>query len=318
VRSDVLGALGVVDAYLPATASMLMLKSLWIQKLSLEKLLVKIKTLFALLLLIPLISFADVCKTTQPIDAAIYAAEIGTRKVTFLALDYKNNHCWAMNGAGLTQRHSPYSTFKIPHTLIALETGAVTSIDERFEWDQTKHPAKSFWPETWKQSHTLATAFKHSAVWYYQELVPRIDPKQYKKWLATFHYGNQTFTPGSDEFWLDNELQISVNEQVSLIACLLKSRCGVSAANVTAFESAALQETKNTLSLYAKTGAGSVDPNNNDGAFEGWYVGYIKDDSGKPVAAFAIYMEAESFSMLKDYRKQLSLRLLGDLGLWRN
>lgn len=276
----------------------------------------KIKTVLALLLLAPLMSFADVCKTTKPINTNLYIDEIGTRKVTFLAVDLKNSDCWSINELGLTQRHSPWSTFKIPHALIALETGAAKSTDELIEWDQEKYPAKSFWPETWKKSHTLASAFKHSAVWYYQALVPRIKPAEYKKWLAKFQYGNQTFTPGSNEFWLNNELQISTVEQVEFIACLLKNRCGVSASKFSAFESAALQETKNGLALYAKTGAGSIDPNNNDGAFEGWYVGYIKDANGKPVAAFAIYMEAESFSALKDYRKAFSLRLLGDLGLW--
>lgn len=283
-----------------------------------EKLLVKIKTLFALLLLTPVMSFADVCKTTKSINTDPYIAEIGTRKVTFLAIDLNNNHCWAMNEAGLNQRHSPYSSFKIPHTLIALETGAVKSIGERIEWDQKKYPAKDFWPETWKQSHTLTSAFKHSAVWYYQALVPRIKPADYKKWLVKFNYGNQTFTPGSNEFWLNNELQISPAEQVEFIACLLKNRCGVKAGNFAAFESAALQETKNGLTLFAKTGAGSIDPNNNDGAFEGWYVGYIKNANGKPAAAFAIYVEAESFAALKDYRKAFSLKLLGDLGLWGN
>lgn len=278
----------------------------------------KIKIAVVLLLLTPMMSFAEVCKTTKPIKTDLYTAEIGTRKVTFLAVDLNNNHCWAINESGLTQRHSPYSSFKIPHALIALEAGAVKSVDERIEWDQTQYPAKDFWPRTWKQSHTLSSAFKHSAVWYYKALVPRIKPADYKKWLAKFHYGNQTFTPGSNEFWLNNELQISPVEQVEFIACLLKNRCGVKASNFVAFESAALQETKNGLSLYAKTGAGSIDPNNNDGAFDGWYVGYIKDANGKSVAAFAIYMEAESFAALKDYRKAFSLRLLGDLGLWGN
>lgn len=281
-----------------------------------ERIVVKIKIALTLVLLTPLMCFADVCKTTKPINTDPYIAEIGTRKVTFLAVDLTSNHCWAINESGLNLRHGPYSTFKSPHTLIALESGAVKSIDERFEWDQVKRPAKGFWPKTWKQSHTLTTAFKHSAVWYYQELVPRIDPEQYKKWLAKFHYGNETFTPGSDEFWLNNELKISPAEQVEFMACLLKNRCGIGASNFAAFESAALQETKTGLSLYAKTGAGPIGANNFDGAFEGWYVGYIKDESGKPVAAFAFYMEAENFAALKDYRKELSLKLLGDLRLW--
>lgn len=276
----------------------------------------KIKTVIALLLLTPMMSFADVCKTTKPINPDPYVAEIGARKVTFLAVDFKNNHCWAINEPGLTRRHGPYSTFKIPHTLIALETGAVKSIDEPIEWDREKYPAKSFWPETWKQSHTLASAFKHSAVWYYKALVPRIKPTEYKKWLATFHYGNQTFTPGSNEFWLNNELAISPKEQVEFMACLLKNRCGVKAGTFSAFESAALQENRNGFSLYAKTGAGPIDSDNFDGAFEGWYVGYVKDEAGKPIAAFALYIEAENFAALKNLRKKLSLTLLADLGLW--
>lgn len=276
----------------------------------------KIKSVFALLLLTPLISVAEVCNTTKPINTDPYIADIGTRQVTFLVLDYRSNECRYINKTGLTERHGPYSTFKIPHSLIALETGAVKSVDERFEWDQVKYPAKSFWPATWKQSHTLTSAFKHSAVWYYKALVPRIKPADYKKWLARFQYGDQVFTPGSNEFWLDNELTISPQEQVNFIACLLKDGCGVSARNLSAFESIALQETKNTFALYAKTGAGPVAPNNFDGAFEGWYVGYVKDDGGKPVAAFALYMETENFTALKDYRKALSLQLLGDLGLW--
>lgn len=264
--------------------------------------------------LLSVTAHAEVCKKTTPINTHPYIAEIGTRKVTFVALGLKTDNCWVINQPGLTQRHGPYSTFKIPHTLIALETGAVKSIDERFEWDQAKHPAKAFWPETWKQSHTLATAFKHSAVWYYQDLVPRIDPKQYKQWLAKFHYGNQTFTPGSDVFWLNGELKISPKEQVAFIKCVVKTGCGVKAKNIAAFESAALQETKNAISLYAKTGTGPIDPNNFDGAFEGWYVGYLKDSNGNATTVFAIYMEAESFSAIKDYRKELTLKLLADLG----
>lgn len=275
-----------------------------------------IKNVCFLFMLAPLASFADVCKTTEPINVDPYLTEIGSRQVTFLVLDYRDNKCRHINKSGLTERHAPYSTFKIPHSLIALETGAVKSVDERVEWDQIKYPAKDFWPETWKQSHTLTTAFKHSAVWYYKGLVPHIKPADYKKWLARFHYGDQAFTPGSNEFWLGNELTISPQEQVDFIACLLKDGCGVSARNLAAFESIALQETKNTFSLYAKTGAGPVDPNNFDGAFEGWYVGYVKDDGGKPLAAFALYMKTENFSALKDYRKALSLQLLGKFGLW--
>lgn len=260
--------------------------------------------------------FAETCKTTTPINIDAYATEIATNKIAFVAFDFKISNCRVINEKQLAERHSPWSTFKIPHTLIALETGAVKSVDEVIEWDPVKYPAQSYWPKTWKQSQTLASAFQRSAVWYYQALVPHIKPEEYTKWLAGFHYGNQAFTPGSNRFWLDGELKISPNEQLDFVVCLLKDRCGLNANVFSAFETIALQESKNGFSLYAKTGAGPQDLNNNDGAFEGWYVGYVKDKSGKPVTAFAIYMQGESFSAIQNSRKELAVKFLADLGFW--
>ena len=277
----------------------------------------RISKLFFLTLFLPALSIADVCETIKPINLDPYISVIGSRKVIFAVIDFGKNNCRAINPQGLTQRYSPYSTFKIPHTLIALETGAVNAIDERIEWNQIKHPAKPFWPEAWKQSQALASAFKYSTVWYYQELVSRVKPVQYKEWLAKFHYGNQSFTPDSDEFWLNGELKISALEQLGFLHCLLNTLCGVKPHTFSAFESIALQETKNGLSLYAKTGAGPIDPHNNDGAFEGWYVGYIKNEKSELIAAFATYVEADNFTLLKDFRKDFSLRLLTDLEFWK-
>lgn len=270
------------------------------------------------LFFVPLTAFAGVCKTIKPINADAYAEGISTRTVTFIAFDFNSKSCSVMNEKGLGGRHSPWSTFKIPHTLIALEARAVKSADERIEWDQTKYPAQPFWPKTWKQSQTLATAFQRSAAWYYQALVPRINPGEYRKWLAKFQYGNQTFTSGSQQFWLNGELKISPEEQVGFIVCLLQDRCGVGAGAFTVFETIALQESKEGFLLYAKTGAGPQDVNNNDGAFEGWYVGYVKDKAGSPLTAFAIFMQADSFSALHHYRKELALKLLADLGYWKS
>nr|AMP57332.1 transpeptidase [uncultured bacterium]AMP57389.1 transpeptidase [uncultured bacterium] len=277
----------------------------------------KIKFLIFGLALSPLLAFAELCKTTQIINAEAYAAKIGANKVTFLAVDLKTDKCHVIDAEGLDKRHGPFSTFKIPHTLIALETGAAKSIDEKIVWNPVKRPAKDFWPSTWKANHTLTTAFKHSTAWYYQELAQRISPAQYETWLARFSYGNQAFTPGSDGFWLNGELKISPREQVEFLYCLIKNGCGVKAATLNAFEKIALQETHNSKSLYAKTGAGPIDPNNNDGAFEGWYMGYIKDNR-KPVSAFAIYVESESFSAIKNFRRTFALQLLSDLGCWVN
>ena len=278
----------------------------------------KAQLFIGFILLLPMMAFADLCKTSIEIDTAPYAAEIGTNKVAFLAVDLKTHACHVIGKEGLDQRHTPFSSFKIPHTLIALESGAAMSADETIEWNPVKRPAKDFWPETWKKDQTLASAFKYSAAWYYQELVSRIPPEQYKKWLAQFGYGNRNFASPSDAFWLDGQLKISPREQVNFVVCLLKNHCGVRATTFAAFEEIALQETKDHFSLYAKTGAGPIDSNNFDGAFEGWYVGYIKDHNARPVAAFAIYVDGENFAAIKHFRRNFSMQLLENLGLWAN
>ena len=47
----------------------------------------KIKLLIGLLACLPLAALADICKTTDFIDLAPYATEIGANKVTFLAVN---------------------------------------------------------------------------------------------------------------------------------------------------------------------------------------------------------------------------------------
>lgn len=272
------------------------------------------KPVLLLLLLLPTVSFANTCKQINQIDTAPYHADVKDLKVTFLVVDLKKNNCWAINKNGLKQRHSPFSTFKIPHSLIALETGAVNAIDTLVEWDSEKYPAKSFWPATWKQPQTLTSAFQRSAVWFYQDLVPKIDPKQYEKWLARFSYGNKKFTVGSKEFWLDNELTISPLEQVNFLVCFLKTGCGVTAKNRALYETIALAERGEGFALYAKTGAGPIDASNMDGAFEGWYVGYVRDKNAQPTSAFALHVTAENFSSIRDFRKAFSLQILSDFG----
>ena len=58
---------------------------------------------------------------------------------------------------------SPASTFKIPHALIALETGVVPSPLEIVNWDETLQPFRE-----WERGHSLDSAVKWSVVWFFQ------------------------------------------------------------------------------------------------------------------------------------------------------
>lgn len=260
--------------------------------------------------------FAAACESSQKIADKTIAPEPGVQAVVFVAKHLGSGACWHTSATDITQRHAPWSTFKIPHFLIALETAAVPSSAEVLRWDPKKRPAESYWPDAWRQDQSLGTAFQYSAAWPFQELVPRIGAANYKKWLERFQFGNAHVPPGRDDFWLGGPLAVSAAEQLAFLSCVATSGCGASADSVRALEVVALQDERRGLRLYAKTGSGPVKPRDFSGHFEGWYVGYIKDGKGVATAAFATYVRSDSYSALRTYRERISLQLLSDLGFW--
>src|SRR4051812_36137484 len=66
---------------------------------------------------------------------------------------------WKSNDTACATRLSPASTFKIPHALVGLETGVVTTATV-YEWDGTPHPDQ---PE-WEHSHTVLSALRPSVL----------------------------------------------------------------------------------------------------------------------------------------------------------
>src|SRR5690606_35531926 len=102
------------------------------------------------------------------------------------------------------ERQPPFSSFKIPNLLIALETGVAQNLDRRIPWDPARRPAASYWPKDWRQDQTLATAFTRSAAWSFQDLALEIGTERYRDYLRRFAYGNANAPAGSDSFWLDD------------------------------------------------------------------------------------------------------------------
>lgn len=107
----------------------------------------------------------------------------------------------------------PASTFKIPNSLIALDTGVVADTDkEVFKWDGVKRSI-----EPWNKDHTLRSAFAASAVPVYQDIARRIGAERMQKYLDLFDYGNRDIGGGIDQFWLTGNLRIDAMEQVDFV-----------------------------------------------------------------------------------------------------
>ncbi|OYZ52359.1 MAG: hypothetical protein B7Y11_12035 [Sphingobacteriia bacterium 24-36-13] len=73
--------------------------------------------------------------------------------------------------------YSPASTFKVVHSLIALETGVVSDEKMSIQLDSVV---------------TMETAFKKSIVPYYQEVARRIGKDTMQFWLDSLQYGNHS------------------------------------------------------------------------------------------------------------------------------
>src|SRR5689334_975401 len=107
----------------------------------------------------------------------------------------------------------PASTFKIPNSIIALETGVVEDPDKDvFKWDGVKRSI-----EAWNKDHTMRTAIAASVVPVYQEIARRIGEARMQKYVDLLEYGNRNIGGGIDQFWLTGDLRIDPIQQVDFL-----------------------------------------------------------------------------------------------------
>lgn len=135
-------------------------------------------------------------------------------------------------------RISPASTFKIPHALAALDSGVIKSSDETIAFDGTGQ-----WPESSRRDHTLATAIRHSVVWYFQRVAERLGADRERAYLRKFSYGNMDSTSALTTFWLGGSLQITPEEQQRFLIDLFQDRLPVSKAAMEAVRKMMVQPT---------------------------------------------------------------------------
>jgi len=183
---------------------------------------------------------------------------------------------YTRNDAGrCAERLSPWSTFKIPNSLISLELGIVPDTKQVTRWDGVERER----PE-WNRDQTLASAFAVSAVWYYQRLARQTGEKQMSDYLHRIHYGNEDISGGIDHFWLGSSLRISADEQMDFLRRLLEGQLPFSARSIDLLkEIMVVSQTGDTV-LRGKTGMGGSD----DGRVN-WFVGYLERGGNRYIFA---------------------------------
>jgi beta-lactamase class D len=236
----------------------------------------------------------------RPDLAAVFARH-GTPG-TFVLFDIADGRVVIVDRARAERPYVPASTFKIPNSLIALETGAVKDEREVVPYGGRPQP----FPQ-WERDMDLRDAIRASNVPVFQEIARRIGRKKMQANLDRLRYGNLRIGEAVDRFWLDGPLEISALDQAQFLARLAQGNLPVSGRSQRIVRDILRVEEKNGAVLFAKTGWYS-----GEGGMIGWWVGWVEREDR--VYAFALNIDMAS---AQDTPKRLIIghSLLGALGV---
>ena len=264
-----------------------------------------------ILLLILTLSF-----TTSVLAISTYQCLEGDLQCTFVLLSELNSELNSdlnnektqlviINDKRAHTAFSPYSTFKITNTLIAIETGHIQNSQQVLNYDKTKYPAEVWWPAVWKlPQYNLASAFKVSMVPIYRQLAVSIGEKEMQSYVNKFSYGIRDISSQLDNFWLNGSIKISAVEQVEFLQRVYNNHLILKESSLATLKEVMLVETTDDYKLYAKTGAGKT----NDKSMLGWYVGFVENKTG--VHYFAFNINRKKYSKLKAVRVKTAMAQL--------
>lgn len=222
---------------------------------------------------------------------------------TFALFDVERARTTVVDRERARQRLIPASTFKIPHSLIALETGAVRDDNEVIPYGGKPQP----FPE-WEQDMNLRDAVKVSNVPVFQTLARRIGLKRERQWANRLSYGNRKIGTVVDRFWLDGPLEISAIEQTRFLSRLARQQLPASRQNQRTVRELLKVEEKDGYGLYAKTGWGmSTKPG------IGWWVGWVEQGGRLHTFALNIDVNADADTQKRIPVARELLRRLGVL-----
>lgn len=191
------------------------------------------------------------------------------------------------------QPRRPFSTFKIPNALIALDAGVLDGADAQMTWDKTRVPDEKKYLDSWRKPHTLRTGLAVSAVPHFRTLALQIGEDKMRAGLEKLKYGNRDISGGLDKFWLGGGLRISAAEQLAFVDALANGTLDVSDhAQAVLAEITVLARSKSAV-LHGKTGSGPIE--HGKGGWLVWQVGWI-ENAGKRLP-YAAWMESKAKKM---------------------
>ena len=163
----------------------------------------------------------------------------------------------------------PASTFKIPNSIIGLETGLIKNENSIFKWDGKERAMAQ-----WEKDLTLGEAFQASCVPCYQELARQIGTDTMLTYLTKLNYPAMDVSQENiDMFWLVGDSKISPMQQITFLERLYSNQLKISPTTSSIMKHIMKIDSNEKFSLSAKSGWAIIDDAN-----IGWYVGYVEQE----------------------------------------
>ncbi|MDK2596076.1 penicillin-binding transpeptidase domain-containing protein [Pseudoalteromonas obscura] len=218
------------------------------------------------------------------------------QRCTMVVYSEQTDKWQIINKSRAERAFSPFSTYKIPNTLILLEEQKIDT-KTSYKVDTHAYPVQKWWPSVWQSDDIkVKDAFSYSVLPLYQMWTNSLNKPEIKTYLSQFNYGNQDINGPLDEFWLNSSLQISAMEQIEFLRRLDEKTLGLSKQTYQTFDAIFLKQSTSEYQLYAKTGTGPIAKK----TYLGWYVGKIENAQGTHY--FAFNMHAPSFKEMVNVR----------------
>jgi beta-lactamase class D len=239
------------------------------------------------------------------IQSAVYSPElqdiIDSANVigSVLVFDPQNNTYWSNDFERCDSGFLPASTFKIPNSIIALETGVVKNDSTLFKWNGEKRRLP-----VWEQDLTFADAFRASCVPCYQEIARNIGPARMNEYLKKLNYGNMKVDSSNiDVFWLEGDSRISMNQQLDFITRFYKGELPILTRTRDIVKRMMIIDDNGKYIFSGKTGWSIRNGNNN-----GWFAGYLETKNSVYFIVTNIEpREAFNMDLFPKIRTQISL-----------
>lgn len=207
---------------------------------------------------------------------------------------------WVFDKQRSLRRYSPASTYKIPHTLFALDARVVADEFQAFKWDGVERSFSGH-----NQDQTLRSAMRNSTLWVYERFAKQIGEPRARDYLRRISYGNANPTAKSGNYWVDGNLSVSAVEQVAFLRRLFRNTLPFRVEHQRLVKDLMIREADADQILRAKTGW--------EGR-HGWWVGWVESSEGAVFFALNIDTPRRMDDLPK--REQVTRAILRTMGVF--